>query len=93
MEKYQYIVSDNFATGEGTTINLMIVPIHYDMKYIETLFVKVIDFYYWGNAKNVTKEEFLQYSHYVPISVQKIINEEVTPPGNFIWYSSFHVNY
>ena len=90
VEKFSYVISHHFATGEGSTILMMIVPNHYD---VDLMFNQFFDSYYQGSSKIVTEEEFLEYIDYIPVLVQRIIRAEVPTPGNFIWYSSFHVNY
>lgn len=91
--QYQFIVSVHYATGEGSTINLLIVPSSYDKNLVEQLFIKAFDQYYLSSLEYATKEEFLEYKAYIPSAVLSIINGTELTPSGFSWYSSCYKNY
>lgn len=45
-------------------------------------------------AESYTQEEFLtKYSGMIPDKVKRMLEPGATVPGNFKWYSEFHVNF
>ncbi len=81
------IISENFATGEGATVCILITK---NADGAVARFAKLFGPY--GQVIPYTKENYKKYCKYMPEYVQHAIESEVVP-GAFEFYSSFHINY
>jgi hypothetical protein len=93
MKGYKFIVSDYYATGEGTTISLMIAPEFYGEEYTKKHCKEVFTDYYASMCEEVSYEKFMEYKNHFPSIVMRYLTGEAEPPGGFYWVSQTYINF
>lgn len=89
----KYILGHHYATGEGTTISMMIAPETDGPEYIKRQCEDCFTSYYADSCYEVNKEEFLIYHDYIPSAVLNYLNGQQQWPPTFFWVSQIHKNY
>jgi hypothetical protein len=108
-ELYEFLVSDYFATGEGRTTFVLITRAYpqsedyaEDMTVITTRaeraereFREEFGGYFAQGARNISREEFLQYySIHIPPWLERQLREQPEPePGNLHFTQRIHLNF
>lgn len=106
-DRYQFLVSDYYATGEGRSVSLLITRAYpqstdYDDfdQIINTAkfraareFIEQFGWYLAQGAENLPRSEFLtRYGKYMSPMIQDILNS-AEQPGNFNFCQSLHLNF
>lgn len=85
-----FLVSDYFATGEGSTFCVMITED--DKEEAMQCFMDDFGGYFAQCAEFLEQEEFLErYAHLVPPALVNILTGD--SPGNIDFTQQFHVNF
>ena len=108
-DPYEFVVSEYFATGEGRTTFILITRAYPlsedyadDMTEINTRaeraereFREEFGGYFASGAKNLSREEFLQYySIHIPPWLETQLRERTKPePGNLHFTQRIHLNF
>ena len=108
-ELYEFVVSDYFATGEGRTTFILITrALPWSEDYAEDMtvttsradraqreFTQEFGGYFARGARNISREEFLQYySIHIPPWLERQLREQPEPePGNLHFLQRIHLNF
>lgn len=89
---YQYIATDHYATGEGVTVSIAILPASFGEEYTKRFLKDVFTDYFIDDYEVLDKETFLEYySMHIPeFVINKLGEDDIS---SFHWYSQVHLNY
>jgi hypothetical protein len=90
MADNSYAVSEYYATGEGYTVCIMIMPGVYTLDALKGHFSAEFGDWYTVGMQVLAKTEFLsEWGEYIPEHIQILINRDCKM---FNYTSQFHIN-
>lgn len=103
--RYQYVVGDYYATGEGRTVCILITRAYPNAEQRDRSdsakliaaqqFIERFGSFIASGAENLQYEDFLKrFGHMLPEVIKKILRAgRDDTPGNFTWASEYHINF